>query len=80
MRGHLPAINLWYAKLAIDQAMLNQMQEAISPGYLSKVRQRAHREWDASYWWKPQDSGILSDRGMEGPQRAPELTTAVGGP
>lgn len=79
-RGHMPAINLWYAKLAIDQAFLNQMQESLSPGYLARVRQRAHREWDSSYWWQPQDSGVLSDRGMEGPQRAPDLTTAVGGP
>lgn len=78
VRGHLPAINLWYAKLAIDQAFLNQMQEALSPGYLHKVRSRAQREWDSTYFWEPQDTGVLSDGGMEGPQRAPQLETAVG--
>lgn len=78
VRGHMPAINLWYAKLAIDQAFLNQMQEALSPGYLDRMRSRAEREWDSTYFWEPQDTGVLSDGGMEGPQRAPQLETALG--
>ncbi len=50
-RGHLPAVNLWYAKLAIDQAVLNDMQEFLSPGYLDRVRQRAEKNWGSTYWW-----------------------------
>lgn len=77
VRGHLPFVNMWYAKLAIDQAMLNQLQEALSPGYLSKVRARAEKEWGASWWWAPQDSGLLGGDAA-GPERAPDIAAAIG--
>lgn len=76
-RGHLPAINLWYARLAIDQAMLNQMQEALSPGYLAKVQARAQRDWDSTYWWEPSDTGLLTGD-MSSPERGPALERAIG--
>lgn len=79
-RGHTPFVNLWYGKLAIDQAMLNQAQDALSPGYLARVRGRSEREWGSTWWWEPQASGVFSDQGFEGPQRAPELGAAVGAP
>lgn len=78
-RSHTPFVNLWYAKLAIDQAVLNQLQEFLSPGYLARMRARAERDWGASWWWAPQDSGVFSDEGMQGPERAPEMANAVGG-
>ena len=77
-RGHTPFVNLWYGKLVIDQAMLNSAQEMLSPGYLSKVRGRAEREWGSTWWWEPQPSGVFSEQPFEGPQRAPELGTAIG--
>lgn len=77
LRGHLPFVNMWYGKLAIDQAVLNQLQEFLSPGYLAKVRARAEKDWGASWWWAPQDTGLL-DGGMQGPERAPDLAAAVG--
>lgn len=76
-RSHLPAINLWYARLAIDQAMLNQMQEALSPGYLAKVQARAQRDWDSTYWWEPSDTGLLTGD-MSSPERGPALERAIG--
>lgn len=71
-RGHTPFVNLWYSKLALDQAVLNEAQEALSPGYLARVRSRAEREWDATYWWAPQGDGLTV------PGRAPDLGAALG--
>src|SRR5690606_26873374 len=68
-RSHIPYINLWYAKAAIDHAGLHALQENLSPGYLARMRQRAKREWDQDYWWKP---------GTGGPDRAPDFAAAVG--
>lgn len=76
-RGHLPFLNLWYSKLAIDQAFLNEMQESLSPGYLDKMRARAQRDWNTTWWWEPQAEGVFSDN-FEGPQRAPDLAAAFG--
>lgn len=76
-RGHLPAINLWYAKLALDQAALNQLQEFLSPGYLDKMKARAQRDWDSTYWWEPEGTGLLTGD-MTLPERAPALSSAVG--
>lgn len=77
-RGHTPFVNLWYGKLAIDQALLNSAQEMLSPGYLDKVRGRAEREWGSTWWWEPQASGLLSDQGFTLPERGPDLGAAVG--
>jgi hypothetical protein len=78
-RGHAPFVNLWYGKLALDQAVLNQAQEFLSPGYLDKTRARMERQWGSTYWWDPQNTGLLAEDGMQGPERAPELATAIGG-
>lgn len=68
LRSHAPLVNLWYAKTAIDQAALHAMQEAASPGYLARVRQRAQKDWGTD-WWAPPGGGV---------QRAPDLGKAVG--
>jgi hypothetical protein len=68
-RSHLPYVNLWYAKAALDHAGLHALQENLSPGYLSKMQQRARRDWNQGYWWRP---------GSGAPDRAPDMT-AMGG-
>lgn len=68
-RGHLPYINLWYGKAALDHAGLHALQELLSPGYLSKMKSRAQKDWDQDYWWKP---------GTGGPDRGPNLGAAFG--
>jgi hypothetical protein len=78
IRGYTPAINLWYGRLALDQAVLNQFQETLSPGYLDKVKARQIKEWDASWWWEPTGQGVAADGGMRGPDRAPDAAAAVG--
>lgn len=72
-RGNIPGagfVNLWYAKAAIDHAVLNDLQEFLSPGYLSRMQERAHSDWGQNYWWKPNE--VM-------PSRAPDMSKAVGG-
>lgn len=54
-KGLIPGANLWYAKAALDHMIFNQMQEYFSPGYLSKVEQRSKKNFNQTYWWRPQD-------------------------
>ena len=68
-RSHLPYINVWYAKAALDHAGLHALQEHLSPGYLSKMQARARKEWHQGFWWGPRS---------DVPDRAPELGRAFG--
>ncbi|QAZ38423.1 hypothetical protein C1M51_02745 [Methylibium sp. Pch-M] len=63
-RSHAPLVNLWWGKAALDHAVLNSVQENLSPGYLARVRNRAQKDWRQGYWWEPQDTA---------PDRAPDL-------
>jgi hypothetical protein len=68
-RGHLPLLNLWYAKAAIDHAGLHALQENLSPGYLSRMRSKAQKDWKQDYWWEP---------GAGTPDRAPSFEEIAG--
>lgn len=70
LRSNTPYLGLWYARAAIDHAGMHALQESLSPGYLSKMKQRASKEWGQQYWWSP---------GTGGPERAPDIANAVGG-
>lgn len=52
-RSHLPLVNMWYAKSALDHAGLHAMQETMSPGYLSRIRNKQRKDWGGRYWWEP---------------------------
>lgn len=52
-RGHLPLVNLWYAKAALDHMGLFALQENLSPGYLSRMQSKARKDWDQEYWMPP---------------------------
>lgn len=69
VRAHVPLVNLWYAKTALDHAGLQALQEAVSPGYLDRIRNLARKQWGQDWWWAP---------GEDAPDRAPDLS-AVGG-
>lgn len=69
-RSHTPFINLWYAKAAIDHAGLNDIQEMLSPGYHSRMRERLRNDWGTDFYWKP-DEGL--------PGRSPDFSNAFGG-
>lgn len=68
-KSNLPLINIWYAKAAIDHMGLHALQENLSPGYLSKMKQRAKKEFGQDFWWSP---------GTGAPKRAPDVPKAVG--
>lgn len=55
-RGHLPFVNLWYAKTVLDRAVLNDIQEYLSPGYSGRMRGLAKKDWGQEYWLAPGDS------------------------
>jgi hypothetical protein len=68
-RSHLPFVNLWYGRAALDHLILHSVQENLSPGYLDRQRTKAQKDWEQGYWWAP---------GETLPDRAPDLS-AIGG-
>lgn len=68
-KGHLPYVGLWYGRAALDHAGLHALQENLSPGYLSKMKQRANKDFGQNYWYTP-GTGL--------PDRAPDFGKAVG--
>jgi hypothetical protein len=69
-RSHAPLVNLWYAKSALDNAGLHALQEAMSPGYLSRIKNKQRKDWGGDYWWQP--------GGEFAPERAPSFEQLAG--
>ena len=67
--SNLPYANLWQTRALWERSFLNQAQEALSPGYLSRMQQRAQRDWGQGFWWEP---------GEMLPERAPDFARAAG--
>ena len=55
VRGNTPFVNIWYVKNALDHAVLNDLNEFLSPGYLRRQEQRARRTQGQGYWWHPNE-------------------------
>lgn len=68
-KNYVPGANLWYTRAAVDHLVFHQLQEYLSPGYLRKMKRRAHKQYGTTYWWEPDDLA---------PERAPDLEAAVG--
>jgi hypothetical protein len=68
-RSHAPLVNMWYAKSALDHAGLHALQESVSPGYLSRIKNKHRKEWGGEYWWAP-GTGL--------PERAPSFEDIAG--
>lgn len=69
VRSHVPLVNLWYAKAALDHAGLHALYENLSPGYLERIQGRARRDWSQDFWWAPGD-GL--------PERSPSFEEIAG--
>lgn len=69
VRSNTPGASVWWVKPAIEHGFLNAMNENLSPGYLARMQQRAHKDWEQRYWWAPRD-GL--------PDRAPDILGAFG--
>ena len=70
VKGLMPGASLWYVKGAADHLFFQQLQNELSPGYLSSMASRARREFNQEYWWEP---------GHAAPSRAPDFSRVVGG-
>ncbi|WP_119268376.1 hypothetical protein [Taklimakanibacter deserti] len=67
MRRWLPGSNLWYARLALDRFVFDEIQEWIDPNYKASFRrqeERLRRNTGQKFWWRP---------GHKAPSRAPDL-------
>jgi hypothetical protein len=67
-KSNTPGASLWWLKPMIDHGFMNAVMESLSPGYLSRMEQRAQKDWGQRYWWKPREAT---------PQRAPDLEAAL---
>lgn len=47
--NNTPFINLWYTRAALDLAILNQMQDWISPGTLQRREKRIQKDFGQRY-------------------------------
>lgn len=54
-KGLIPGQNLWYTKATLDHMIFNRLQEYFSPGYLRRMEKRSKKEFNQTYWWRPQD-------------------------
>lgn len=66
-RSHLPLVNLWYAKAALDHMGLYALQENLSPGYMSRIQSKAQKDWDQEFFLPP-----------DGDPRAPNFAAIAG--
>jgi hypothetical protein len=66
-RSQTPGASLWWVKPMIDHAVMNSINENLSPGYLARMKARARRDWGQDYWWAPEDMS---------PDRAPDMAAA----
>ena len=64
VRGNTPLVSLWYLRSAVDHMVVHDLQEQLSPGYLSRMERRSRKEWGQDYWWEP---------GEALPDRAPDI-------
>lgn len=55
VKGLTPGGNIWYTKAVLDHMVFNQLQEYFSPGYLRRMEKRSKKEFNQTYWWRPQD-------------------------
>ena len=55
VKGLTPGANLWYTKAVTDHLLFNQLQEAVSPGYLQKYTKRQQSTYGREFWWRPDE-------------------------
>lgn len=72
LRRQIPGGTLWYARLAFDRQVVDQLQETIDPNYRQSWRRAARwaQEQGTEYWWAPGDFT---------PARAPDMSNATRG-
>lgn len=72
-KGNIPGSSIWYARLAWERILIDQLQYVVDPeaNKAFKRRQKFYaKEFGQAFWWDP---------GQLTPSRAPALTAAAGG-
>lgn len=67
---YMPGSSLWYARLALERKVWDQLQLMVDPKARSKMRRletKTRREFGQDYWWGPGDTA---------PSRGPRLSEA----
>lgn len=66
-KANLPGGNAWYAKLALNRMLLDELDAIADPDYRDAWRRMERRAEDqgTEFWWAPGDGG---------PERAPQMT------
>lgn len=71
-RRYTPGSSLWYAGLAFQRVLFDQLQLAVDPDartQMRKLEQKYRREQSQNYFWRPGD--LL-------PERMPDIENAIG--
>ena len=69
VNSQLPGQSLWWSRGVWEHSFLFQAQEAVNPGYLARMKQRAQKDWGQGYWWDPAEMT---------PDRAPDFARITG--
>ena len=69
-KGFIPGNNLWYARLAFDRLLADQLQQAVDPDYAKSWKRLDQYAADqgTDYWWSAGDTA---------PERAPDFANAL---
>jgi hypothetical protein len=54
--NNTPFVNLFYTRMALDYAILYEVQEAMNPGYLRRMERRIEKENGQTFWLSPSES------------------------
>jgi hypothetical protein len=68
MARYTPGSSLWYAKLAFQREVWDQLAKAIdprTPERFARIESQARQQSNQGYWWRP---------GQAAPERPPEMT------
>jgi hypothetical protein len=72
-KRYMPGGNMWWGRLLLERYVWDTMQESIDPNYKSRVN-RIERWYRGQY-----GNGYYWHHGESAPERAPDLSAAVGG-
>jgi hypothetical protein len=54
--NNTPFANLFYTRMALDYAILYEVQEGLNPGYLRRMERRAKKENGQTFWLSPSET------------------------
>lgn len=69
----IPVVHMWYTRMIVERMLLDQVEKFLDPSYsgrMRKLEKRMKKQTGQGFWWTP---------GEAMPDRAPDLTTAIGG-